>query len=302
MVSHSYERWMSEIPNKMNLSKISIPGTHNSACHFKISAPAVRCQGTSLEEQLVNGVRFLDISVSKDFMARGSSVDELIIVNGKLPVKLSGSYKLRTALDVVYNFLENHPSETVLVAIKQEGTLLNWDYDNDELAKVLFERYIGRNRMKWYISSIIPSLKCSRGKIVLVRRFPVNPDGKYRHFGIPSIWNFNDGVYENSSCCIQNYSVIKNEADINVKIDLIKTMFEKSKEYHQENQHPKFFLNFCTGANVFNRSCWPSNVDDKIRKNMIHEYYHNRCGIVVFDFAEKDRWNLVRRLVDVNYC
>lgn len=361
---------MQAIPDNTHISTLSIPGTHNSAAFFKLSAPSVRCQGQSILNQLKNGVRFLDVRLSKDYMTRGELVNDLMVVHGKFPVKLSGSYKFKNILNEVYTFLELNPSETVLISIKLENTMLNWNPKTDEFAKVLFQKYIAHNRNRWYLNDQIPTLRYARGKAILLRRFPVIPSGTYKKFGIPAVWNLENHIYNDDSVCVQDFSDIKSVDDLNKKADLIKGMIDKAKDYHRPNvslsssnssinsfdsandtypdndqfsvtsasstnsyyfkttRHvsisttpnqliqqlqpqsqpsivsqspPKLFINFCSGANYFHKHLWPSKVDKAIRKFNIDNHYTKNCGILVLDFADRDDWKLVRKLVHVNY-
>lgn len=296
-----YRAWMEELDDETNVSKITIPGSHVSAAHFKICSPGVKCQNVPIIEQLNNGVRFLDFRVSKDYLNRSYQVDNLIMVNGKFPVRLSGSYKLKDCLTEIYTFLENNPSETVLVSFKQEGALLNWDYENDEFAKVLFQKYIAKSRRKWYLSTNIPNLGDSRGKIVLIRRFPIKEKGEYSNLGIPSIWDLHDGVYENDICCIQDVKNIRSDEELQIKIGLVKLMFERSNEYHSSKDEPKLFINFCSCSNVMSKQWWPSNSNKKIRKLKIEKSFDKSVGIVVFDFVDRDNWNFIHQLILSNF-
>ena len=384
MEKPSAEDWMAGIDDDVHVSSLSIPGTHNSGACFKLSAPSVRCQGASIEAQLEHGVRYLDLRLSKDYMSRGERVDNLIIVHGKLPVRLSGTYKFKSVLDDVYGFLRKHPAETVLISLKFENTMLNWNGDSDEFAKVLFQRYIAHNRDRWYLSDKIPTLKYCRGKAVLLRRFPVLENGIYKRFGIPCTWNYSSPIYNGPHVCVQDYFEVKTQADLDKKSKLIKSMMAKAKDHHRRRrqQHqppqpesiggsdssaaisssssssssssaesssstlssspsrlappscasstmlasgsfsssatkdkkqranspasaepwtPKLFINFCSGASVFSKQFWPSNVEKMLRKHNLDKYYGKSCGIVVFDFAERDDWKLVDKLFRVNF-
>lgn len=334
----NFSSWMSCIDNDVNISTLAIPGTHNSAACFRLSAPSVQCQGKSILDQLKHGVRFLDIRLSKDYMSRAEKVNDLIIVHGKFPVKLSGNYKFKNLLKDVYAFLASNPSETILISIKLENTMLNWNEKMDEFAKVLFEKYIAHDRAYWYLSDQIPTLKYCRGKAVLLRRFPVIENGVYKKFGIPSMWNYSNDVYMGDSVCVQDCCMVKNPTDIEKKIGLIKDMMCKAKDYHGNNIQitctgsseslldsnpssissalssspssnssypralpPKLFINFCSGANYLNKSFWPSKVNKAIRKFNIDQHYSKNCGILVMDFAEGEDWKLVKNLVQVNF-
>lgn len=63
--------WMSALgPDKLRISQIVWPGTHDSATNKIgvrfVSRPFARCQDCSVYRQLVNGARLLDIRVQED--------------------------------------------------------------------------------------------------------------------------------------------------------------------------------------------------------------------------------------------
>ncbi len=71
---------MSALPNDIKISRLSIPGTHDSATHFSIPGKiqaefASKCQSWSIYNQLMAGIRFLDMRVCYDdrdlYMAHG---------------------------------------------------------------------------------------------------------------------------------------------------------------------------------------------------------------------------------------
>lgn len=231
----SAEDWMAGIDDDVYVSALAIPGTHNSGACFKLSAPSVRCQGASIKAQLLHGVRFLDLRLSKDYMSRGAKVDNLMLVHGKFPVRLSGSYKFKSVLEDVYSFLHDHPTETVLISVKFENTMLNWDSNSDEFAQVLFQRYVAHNRNRWYLSDKIPTMKYCRGKAVLLRRFPVLEGGVYKRFGIPCTWNYSSPIYSDPHVCVQDFFEIKTPADIDKKVQLIKDMIVRARVHHSDS-------------------------------------------------------------------
>ena len=375
----NYSRWMAGIDDETYVSEISLPGTHNSAACFKIAAPSVQCQGKGILEQLQHGVRFLDIRLSKDYMSRGEHVNDLMVVHGKFPVRLTGSYKFKKVLNDLYKFLESNPTETVMVSVKFENTMLNWNPKTDEFAKVLFQKYIAHHRDRWYLSDKIPTLKYARGKALLLRRFSVLEHGVYKRFGIPFLWNLSNPTHDGDSICVQDFCDIKCTEDLSKKVDMIKHVIEKAKTYHgngngsgsgsmnicdvestssrktsdsthskrklsntttlsnattmtnaspfssctsfvstgestastqssqEEIKHvkisrePKLFVNFCSGANYLQRNLWPSKVDKALRGHNIEDLFTKNCGTLVIDFADRDNWKLVKKLVNVNF-
>ena len=53
--------WMKSLSDGTSLSRISLPGTHDSGATLSLLDSAGKCQDTSIAEQLNFGARFLDI-------------------------------------------------------------------------------------------------------------------------------------------------------------------------------------------------------------------------------------------------
>ncbi len=166
-----YQKWMSEIPDSLPLSAISIPGTHNSHTHYR-ALPSVRCQVVDIKTQLENGIRFLDIRIQPAH-ATDVSKKDFYLVHGAFPASLKGTKYFEPILQVCYDFLEHNPSETIIMSLKREGV---GGATDQHVAKMLEKWYFGTRREMWYTEPKIPYLKEVRGKIVLVRRFKVDDE------------------------------------------------------------------------------------------------------------------------------
>ncbi|KAM6265366.1 uncharacterized protein M6G45_006162 isoform 2-T2 [Spheniscus humboldti] len=99
--------WMAGLPDALPLSRLSIPGTHDSLSLF--GSRRLRCQSWGLEAQLAAGVRFLDVRCK---LARG----ELHIYH----LCTFQQASLRGVLRRTLRFLRAHPGEAVLMRIKEE--------------------------------------------------------------------------------------------------------------------------------------------------------------------------------------
>lgn len=106
IISHS--SWMGDIPDDVLVTALSIPGTHNSGC---IVGPlgVAKTQNLDIPEQLNAGIRFLDIRLAH--YQDGLLVHHDVIYMGK-------SYK--DVLEICAEFLAQHPSETILMLVKEE--------------------------------------------------------------------------------------------------------------------------------------------------------------------------------------
>lgn len=299
-----YSNWLRDINDDTEISKLSIPGTHNSAaCHMAL--PSVRCQNESVTDQLKHGVRFLDVRLSKNFLTTSLDdtdvVNEIIVCHGKFPVKLIGSVKFADLLDEIYEFLDSHNSETVILSIKQEGNL-EWDNQNDEFPKCINNRYISGRRDKWYLNNSIPKLRDCRGKIILFRRFGVNDNDLKDNLGITANgWSYNTTDQDCGTFRVQDFCELERVEDIKKKANYVKDMINNATSYNETNSDPKLFVNFCSGANFFSTECWPENVADVMEYNGVYDEFKKGCGIVVVDYCDKDNWKSVRNLVDKNF-
>ncbi|KAF2238205.1 PLC-like phosphodiesterase [Viridothelium virens] len=166
----SLDSWMKELHDATPLSGLSIPGTHNSHTYYR-ALPSVRCQSVALLDQLENGIRFLDIRLQPE-RPHDSSHDGLLLVHGLFPVSLTGPKYFRPLLTTLLAFLESHPSESIVLSLKREGSGSATDH---QFHRILHDHYIQQDPIRWYTAPMIPSLGAVRGKLVLLRRFELNP-------------------------------------------------------------------------------------------------------------------------------
>ncbi|KAH8737351.1 PLC-like phosphodiesterase [Ilyonectria robusta] len=318
--------WMKELHDDWPLPMLSIPGTHNAATHHK-ALPSVRCQSATVSEQLLNGVRFLDVRVSAN-----PDNDELTIVHGAFPISLTGNKYLKDFLEDTYEFLDKNPSESLILSLKREGTGKGTD---QQMGKYLKNSYVDKKRGRWWTEPKVPTLGAARGKIILVRRFAIADDQKKacwdgRGWGIDaSIWpdNCEDGKTGGGHIRVQDFYEVTETENLEKKTDFARRQLERAAEQnflipgmdgHKEGaKTPPFFVNFLSANYFFNANCWPERVAAKLNPSMI-EYLCIRhgdegkgprklkvgsgsTGILVTDWvgAHGD-WDLIRCIVGMN--
>lgn len=160
--------WMSDIDGETMLSAISIPGTHDTCTQYVGLRYVFQCQNTSVAEQLEDGYRYMDMRLVLD----GEGEEQTLILKHNFSkCKKNGSLfaKALTLSDVlrdVYAFLEENPTETVIMCMKAE----NGKDDVAEVQKLLYKQ-IDANADMWYLANEIPTLDEVGGKIVLATRF-----------------------------------------------------------------------------------------------------------------------------------
>lgn len=101
--------WLRSVDDRKALNELTIPGTHNSGARYNFLGTSGQCQTLSIPEQLAAGARFLDIRLK---LRR----NEPVVVHGFVDQKLTFAEVLAGITD----FMERHPTEFLLVAIKEE--------------------------------------------------------------------------------------------------------------------------------------------------------------------------------------
>ena len=110
--------WMGKLPDEMPLNAIVIPGTHDSGTQYVQLAFFSKCQALSIGSQLEAGFRYLDIRLSVDGERMRLKHGFTDCKTGPMP--WSAALSLEDVLRQCYTFLAEHPTETVIFAVKQE--------------------------------------------------------------------------------------------------------------------------------------------------------------------------------------
>lgn len=107
----SHASWMNDIPDDAPVTTLSIPGTHNSCCVDGLLGLA-KTQNLDLSDQLNAGIRFFDIRLAHYH-------DNLCVHHDVVCTERSYTDVLTT----FSTFLRRYPSETILIAVKDEDCL-----------------------------------------------------------------------------------------------------------------------------------------------------------------------------------
>ena len=148
--------WMKSLDGTRQISQFSLPGTHNSGALYEPIRGIAQCQNLNIPAQLNAGVRFLDIRCRH-------RNDAFEIYHGPMDQRDNFAGIIGYCRD----FLCAHPSETVILSVKEEYAAQN----NTRSFEATFDAYVARNPATWLLHSTIPTLNQARGKIVLLRRF-----------------------------------------------------------------------------------------------------------------------------------
>ena len=304
---NSYSSWMQKLNDEVPLSALSIPGTHNSPTYHR-ALPSVRCQVTSVREQMKRGVRFLDVRVQPEHPADPRK-EGLTLVHGVFPISLTGPRHFRTLVDEVLAFLAKCPSETIIMSVKREGPGRATDA---HLSRILHDHY-ANDEHKWFTAPRIPYLGEARGKIVLVRRFALEEslqsEWGSKGWGIDaSCWadNSPNSLCASGHVCIQDFYEVLETQNIEQKIKYSIEHLQRAASHvctstdllvaSEEVKQP-LMINFLTASNFWKMGCWPDRIAAKLNPAIV-EYLclnHNEAegeekgdgstGIVVCDWV-----------------
>jgi 1-phosphatidylinositol phosphodiesterase len=156
--------WMSILPDDIRLSQLSIPGTHQSLSRYSdgiTPLDAVKNQSMALRFQLESGIRVLDVRCAVDKKTRNS----FDIYHGDYYQKEN----FGGVLDMVVKFLKDHPSETVLMRVKDEH-----GDDPEDFRAIFLNTYWKNDKYRDFIPMKMPqnpTLGEMRGKIVILQDF-----------------------------------------------------------------------------------------------------------------------------------
>ncbi|MFC9238844.1 phosphatidylinositol-specific phospholipase C domain-containing protein [Streptomyces decoyicus] len=148
----SVQDWMSGLGDAAPVQRLTIPGTHDSGA--RKGGPWVACQNTSVDAQLDSGIRFLDV--------RCRAIDNVFAIH-------HGAFYQELMFGDVLNacraFLRAHPSETVLMRVKQEYS----EVSAEEFRRI-FGIYLDDKgyRSLFRLDAGLPTLGQARGRVVLL--------------------------------------------------------------------------------------------------------------------------------------
>ena len=258
-----YSNWMARLPDDVLLSRVSLPGTHDScALYDGLSFGFAKCQQWQLADQLASGIRFLDI--------RCRHVDDRFqIYHGVIDQHMT----FEDVRDVCQKFLNDHPSECIVMSVKEESKAER----NSRSFADTFADATKNDGSLWHISPEVPELDAVRSRIVLIDR--VGDLGGLK-------WN-----------TLQRQD--QYTAPLEQKTHLIRDHFEKAMLADDD----QWFINFCSGVVAGSlltprKYALKSNAGalDFLRQLSVDK--PNRLGTVVMDFPGEE---LIERIIESNF-
>lgn len=279
-------KWMAAYPDETLLVHMNLPGSHDAATwnysdttkrkikeitdlvngNLSFASENFRCQDSSLIDMLNAGIRVLDLRYAFD-------PTNTTIVFWHSFALLSETASLESVLFGFYKWLDDHPSEALLLSFQYEGAAAVGNVDTAEIQQQLYST-LTSDAAKQYIRQTrdeLGTLGDARGSITLLRRFdldklPAEFEAKIPglHFS-PKKWTVNGAntelVYDTSpsphgetgKAFIQDYyqpltpydsSIVEN---IEAKMQKAVAHFHRAVKPEHEND---LFWHFVSSTNV----------------------------------------------------
>lgn len=276
LASIEMNSWMAGLQDNISISKISIPGTHDSGAMREIpsNSGTAKTQNLTIAEQLNAGVRFLDI--------RCRHIDDSFAIHhGPIYQNLN----FDDVLNACYAFLDSHPSETIIMSVKEEYDASNTTRSFEKT----FDSYIQKNPSKWNLGTNIPSLGEVRGKIRLVRRFSAETAKGIN----ATAWADNTTFEINNPGAllkVQDYYKVTNNDD---KWNGIANLFNEARN----NTSDRLYINFTSGykPGIFGIPSIPtvSNSINPKLKTFFQTNTKGSFGIMPIDFVNTELSELI---------
>ena len=270
----SLNNWMSGIPDATSVSRLSIPGTHDSGALFEPLSGTAKCQNIGIAAQLNIGVRFLDI--------RCRHIDNAFAIHhGAIYQNLN----FQDVINACINFLNANPTETILMSVKEEHTPAN----NNRTFEQTFNTYTQQNPGKWDLSDGLPNLGSLRGKIKLIRRFS-SPVAK----GINATAWADNTTFDISNSFggirIQDAYKVTNLAN---KWTAVEGLLNAAKN----DSSNKLYINFASGYQPGIFSIPNINAVANYVNPRLSQYFTNnpsgRYGVIPMDFVDQSKAQLI---------
>jgi 1-phosphatidylinositol phosphodiesterase len=221
-VRYDGRNWMSALRATSSLTRLAIPGTHDSGARIEPLGGTAKCQDASIADQLAAGVRYLDIRCRHQR-------DRFEIHHGPVYQEL----RFEDVLTSVEEFLATAPREAIFMSISEEHT----PADNTRSFEATFDAYVQTRPSLWHLAETVPTLGEALGKIVLIRRFSAARKGIDATAWQRDTTFTIDGP---ARLRIQDRFVVR---DVAAKWDAITTLFRES-----ESGDPRtLFVSFTSG-------------------------------------------------------
>ena len=201
---------MNDLPDSLKLSKISIPGTHDSATQHalgvctSIGAGYCLTQHMKIPEQLSAGIRFFDIRLKQD----STDKKKFYIYHDRAYLDIT----LKEVLEIFKFFLKQHPTEVIILSYQNN--------DHDDVQDWFDFTFVVRQysgpphnliclKSECKDQTFTPTLGQVRGKVVLLNYMEVTAPGSraFRKYKLDEIERTVENTWKRPEVGIIDFNV-----------------------------------------------------------------------------------------------
>ncbi|KAL3707481.1 hypothetical protein TMatcc_005460 [Talaromyces marneffei ATCC 18224] len=329
--TNHFSDWMKNYPDDTLLVHMNIPGTHDSSTWNYTQATqnslrgitnlnqvllwtplAYRCQELPFIHMLNMGVRAFDLRIAFD-----PTNTTLIFYHAQ--ALLSQKAGLDIVLFGFYQWLDDHPSETIFLSIKYEGSTARHAQNNAAVQLSLYEVLTTPAAHAYFVQKKdeLGTLGEARGKIILMRRFDLDQLPRWYtenlpglHFS-PNLWIDNGAdftlVYnteKNLRAYIEDYFMIQTPFGSTVAENIqwkYNATVAHLKKAASSTYKGSLFWTFASSVNLLTLPpIWPqiqalgngteytpNGGVNHMLVQFLKQQRGNRMGIVMFDFYDQ---------------
>lgn len=323
--------WMKRYPDNTELVHMNIPGVHDSATWNYTQATQdkllgitnleqavlhdpryFRCQDTSIVDALNSGIRVFDLRYALD-------VTNTTLVFFHAQALQSQTASVEDVLFGFYQWLTDHPSETVMLSFQYEGSTMPMAQNNAAVQLALYNTLTSPSARKFFVQTKgrLGTLGEARGKITLLRRFDMDQlPSSYEdslpglHFS-PNLWTDNGvdialqyNAADNLTAYVEDYynptTDIGSSAEENIVWKYNATFAHINKAVQPQYRNDLFWTwassenvgnlppNYPETQALGNGTQYTSNggVNNRLVP-FLKKFKGKRVGIVMFDFFEE---------------
>ncbi len=309
----SHTSWMRDIPDEAPVTTLSIPGSHNS-CSVDGLLGFGKTQNLDLADQLTAGIRFFDIRLAH-------YQDNLFVHHDIL--HMGKSYA--DVLAICSSFLEQYPSEAILLSVKEEGRFdsalgrfapseafgrfrgdpTNWlvrSSSFEDAFKARTWQHVEDGSLFYNFAAPLPNSDSStanltpettlgevRGKIVLLRRFEGGQD-----IGFDLTYWPENRRFRTAKPLIYAIEDRYRDPGEGNKYKFITTHIEEARSHNPRELYITFSSAVNLKARGYSRTINP-RLNDYLSKSP-----QGRVGVIVMDYFEEPR-ELVANVIKMNF-
>ncbi|KHN97585.1 Phosphatidylinositol-specific phospholipase [Metarhizium album ARSEF 1941] len=275
--------WMARVSDAVKITTLSIPGTHDTMT-YSIRSRELQCQNWNLTVQMEAGLRYFDIR------ARVKE-NRLHIYHGKEDT----GYSFKQVLLQMFEFLDKHPSEMIVMRLKEEGgpvgrnsysfeRAFNYARLHDKATSQGAEKHFALYTDDKSSSKPIPNLGQLRCKIFLLQDFKC---AKGKTYGL---------TWDGPQMVLEDKFAIHGERRLAIKWTAVALALQRANQDPLDDE--RLYVTHNSAAIGVLPIQAAAGVLDKVQVGMnqrtgkwldanVNDERSRRTGIVVFDFPGK---------------